>query len=87
MKSPIELALAFRAQGFTVTPQRQLLFSLLEDGTTHPTVIDGDDRCIPQSASIVIQRTCASCAHTSSRSNPHPKPDSTPELQKEHHHG
>ena len=37
MKSPSELAEAFRAQGLKVTPQRQLLFSLLEDDTTHPT--------------------------------------------------
>ncbi len=37
MKSPTELAAAFRAQGLKVTPQRQLLFTLLEDNTTHPT--------------------------------------------------
>ncbi len=37
MKSPTELADAFRAQGLKVTPQRQLLFSLLEDDTSHPT--------------------------------------------------
>jgi Fe2+ or Zn2+ uptake regulation protein len=37
VKSPIELAAAFRAQGLKVTPQRQLLFSLLEHDTTHPT--------------------------------------------------
>ena len=37
MKSPSELADAFRAKGLKVTPQRQLLFTLLEDNTTHPT--------------------------------------------------
>ena len=37
MKSPTELAVAFRAQGLKVTPQRQLLFTLLEDNTSHPT--------------------------------------------------
>jgi Fe2+ or Zn2+ uptake regulation protein len=37
VKSPSELAEAFRAQGLKVTPQRQLLFSLLEHDTTHPT--------------------------------------------------
>lgn len=37
MKSPTELAQAFRARGLKVTPQRQLLFTLLEHDTTHPT--------------------------------------------------
>lgn len=37
MQSPTELAGAFRAQGLKVTPQRKLLFALLEDNTTHPT--------------------------------------------------
>jgi Fe2+ or Zn2+ uptake regulation protein len=37
VKSPTELAAAFRAKGLKVTPQRQLLFTLLEDNTTHPT--------------------------------------------------
>ncbi len=37
MKSPTELAQAFRAKGLKVTPQRQLLFGLLEDDTSHPT--------------------------------------------------
>ena len=37
VKSPTELADAFRAKGLKVTPQRQLLFALLEDDTTHPT--------------------------------------------------
>ncbi len=37
VKSPTQLAEAFRAQGFKVTPQRQLLFTLLERDTTHPT--------------------------------------------------
>jgi Fe2+ or Zn2+ uptake regulation protein len=37
VKAASELAEAFRAQGLKVTPQRQLLFSLLEDDTTHPT--------------------------------------------------
>ena len=37
MKSPVELASAFRAQGLKVTPQRQLLFGLLEHNATHPT--------------------------------------------------
>jgi Fe2+ or Zn2+ uptake regulation protein len=37
VKSPTELAAAFRARGLKVTPQRQLLFSLLDGNTTHPT--------------------------------------------------
>lgn len=37
MKSTNELAEAFRARGLKVTPQRQLLFTLLERDTTHPT--------------------------------------------------
>ncbi len=37
VKSPNELVEAFRARGLKVTPQRQLLFTLLEDNTTHPT--------------------------------------------------
>jgi Fe2+ or Zn2+ uptake regulation protein len=37
VKSPTELAAAFRAQGLKVTPQRQLLFALLEGDETHPT--------------------------------------------------
>jgi len=37
VKSPTELAEAFRDQGLKVTPQRQLLFALLDDNTTHPT--------------------------------------------------
>lgn len=37
MKSPVELASSFRAQGLTVTPQRQLLFGLLDGNATHPT--------------------------------------------------
>ena len=37
MKSPTELADAFRARGLKVTPQRQLLFTLLENNATHPT--------------------------------------------------
>lgn len=37
MKSPTELSQSFRGRGLKVTPQRQLLFSLLENNTTHPT--------------------------------------------------
>lgn len=37
MKSSTDLAEAFRARGLKVTPQRQLLFSLLDGNTTHPT--------------------------------------------------
>jgi len=37
VKSPTELTEAFRAKGLKVTPQRKLLFALLEDDTTHPT--------------------------------------------------
>jgi Fe2+ or Zn2+ uptake regulation protein len=37
MRSPTELSTAFRASGLKVTPQRQLLFRLLHDNTTHPT--------------------------------------------------
>jgi Fe2+ or Zn2+ uptake regulation protein len=37
VRSPTELTTAFRAQGLKVTPQRQLLFRLLHDNTSHPT--------------------------------------------------
>lgn len=37
MHSPSELASQFRALGRKLTPQRQLLFSLLHDNATHPT--------------------------------------------------
>ena len=37
MNSPTVLAAAYRAQGRKLTPQRQLIFSLLHDNTTHPT--------------------------------------------------
>lgn len=37
MRSPVELASAFRAQGRKITPQRQLLFQLLHDNDSHPT--------------------------------------------------
>ncbi len=37
VKSPTELAGAFRAKGLKVTPQRQLLFTLLDGNTSHPT--------------------------------------------------
>ncbi|HAP75293.1 MAG TPA: hypothetical protein DCR14_04355 [Acidimicrobiaceae bacterium] len=37
MRRPDELTRAFRAQGLKITPQRQLLFTLLHDNETHPT--------------------------------------------------
>ena len=37
MKSPDQLATAFRAAGLKVTPQRQLLFRLLYGNQMHPT--------------------------------------------------
>lgn len=37
MRTPTELTAAFREQGLKITPQRQLLFRLLHDNTTHPT--------------------------------------------------
>ena len=37
MRSPQELTDAFRAAGLKVTPQRQLLFRLLHNNTSHPT--------------------------------------------------
>ena len=37
MRSPAELTSAFRARGLKLTPQRQLLFRLLHENTTHPT--------------------------------------------------
>lgn len=37
MRTPSELAEAFRAQGLKVTPQRQLLFRLLHGNDGHPT--------------------------------------------------
>jgi len=36
--APAELTRVFRARGLKVTPQRQLLFTLLHDNETHPTV-------------------------------------------------
>lgn len=36
--APAELTRQFRARGLKVTPQRQLLFALLHDNDTHPTV-------------------------------------------------
>lgn len=38
MLAPAELNGMFRARGLKVTPQRQLLFTLLHDNATHPTV-------------------------------------------------
>ena len=37
MTPPTELAESFRARGLKVTPQRQLLFGLLNGNTSHPT--------------------------------------------------
>jgi Fe2+ or Zn2+ uptake regulation protein len=37
MRSPSELAEVFRANGGKLTPQRQLLLSLLDGNTEHPT--------------------------------------------------
>ena len=37
MRSPEELTVAFRAAGLKVTPQRQLLFKLMFNNSTHPT--------------------------------------------------
>ena len=37
MRPPAELTLAFRAKGWKLTPQRQLLFKVLHDNQTHPT--------------------------------------------------
>lgn len=37
MRSPEELTVAFRAAGLKVTPQRQLLFSLMHNNSSHPT--------------------------------------------------
>jgi Fe2+ or Zn2+ uptake regulation protein len=37
VRSPAELAIAFREQGLKVTPQRQLLFRLLHGNQQHPT--------------------------------------------------
>ncbi|NBY12550.1 MAG: hypothetical protein EBQ75_06505 [Actinobacteria bacterium] len=37
VNSPTVLAAAYRAQGRKLTPQRQLIFSLLHDNRTHPT--------------------------------------------------
>ena len=38
MLAPAELTREFRARGLKITPQRQLLFTLLHDNQTHPTV-------------------------------------------------
>ena len=37
MRHPAELTAAFRARGLKLTPQRQLLFRLLHDNSTHPS--------------------------------------------------
>jgi Fe2+ or Zn2+ uptake regulation protein len=37
MRSPTELAEAFRQQGLKLTPQRQLLFKLLDGNSVHPS--------------------------------------------------
>ena len=37
MRSPAELAEAFRSNGLKLTPQRQLLFQLLDGNQRHPT--------------------------------------------------
>jgi Fe2+ or Zn2+ uptake regulation protein len=37
MRSTVELIEHFRAQGLKVTPQRELVFRLLENNTGHPT--------------------------------------------------
>jgi len=37
VRSPQELTERFRSEGLKVTPQRQLLFSLLHNNTEHPT--------------------------------------------------
>ena len=37
MHSPAELAIQFRSMGRKLTPQRQLIFSLLHNNETHPT--------------------------------------------------
>jgi len=37
VRTPAELTNAFRSLGLKVTPQRQLLFRLLHDNTSHPT--------------------------------------------------
>ena len=37
MRSSAELTEAFRASGLKVTPQRQLIFRLLDGNTGHPT--------------------------------------------------
>jgi len=37
VRTPAELTTAFRSLGLKVTPQRQLLFRLLHDNTSHPT--------------------------------------------------
>lgn len=38
MRAPAELTRVFRSRGLKLTPQRQLLFTLLHDNQTHPTV-------------------------------------------------
>ena len=37
MRSPEDLTVAFRAAGLKVTPQRQLLFRLMHNNSSHPT--------------------------------------------------
>ncbi len=63
MRTPAELTDAFRAQGWKVTPQRQLLFGLLHDNVTHPSadalfdrfrgiVVSGDEKMLKPEARI-----------------------------------
>ncbi|MEO8163276.1 MAG: Fur family transcriptional regulator [Ilumatobacteraceae bacterium] len=37
MRSPVELASVYRAQGRKLTPQRRLMFQLIHDNDKHPT--------------------------------------------------
>ena len=55
LTSPTELAEAFRARRLRVTPQRQLLFSLLEHNIAHPTALGRFARASAQLPGISLR--------------------------------
>jgi Fe2+ or Zn2+ uptake regulation protein len=62
VKSPSELAEAFRARGLEVTSQRQRFFSLLEDDATHPTAEGLYVRASAQMPGISLRTVCTTLA-------------------------
>lgn len=93
MKSPSELTEAVRAQGLKVTPQRQLLFSLLTDlvamGGLHAVALGAGAMRFDPDVDDHHHGNCASCAASLPEPDPHPDNNrvSEPESRKEPHHG